>query len=173
MLILIAAILIMENSTITYTKETIQNFMAVYGRGWATLAKILHCLCIFSMPIIAKSPLTMLPLIGLVFSLMVTFYTRLTYKKVIYIPEIFLCIASLLYLTCKVQTLGQYSESKIIEAIVKFIGSHSDTSDIVRLCEHRICSTKCLLNCACGPSCFSGCSDTSTVSLKSKIMSFS
>lgn len=140
MLLLISAILVMETSTLTYTKETIQNFMAVYGRGWASVAKILHCLCIFSMPIIAKSPLTMLPLIGLVLSLMVTFYTSLTYKRVTYIPEVFVCLASLLYLICKVQSVGN-SSPKFIEAAIKFICSYSDTADVVGCCNFRTYST--------------------------------
>lgn len=126
-----SAILFIEPSVIPYTKETIQNFVASYGRGWTNFSKIAHCLCIFLMPIIAKSPLTMLPLIGLVIALMVTFYTKLTYKKVVYIPEIFLCVTAILYLTCKVQSFGLYVGVKWIEAVVKFICSYSDTKELV------------------------------------------
>lgn len=73
----------------------------------------------------------MLPLIGLVIALMVTFYTKLTYKKVVYIPEIFLCVTAILYLTCKVQSFGLYVGVKWIEAVVKFICSYSDTKELV------------------------------------------
>lgn len=130
-MILVAAIMFMEPSVIPYTKETIESFVSNYGRGWVNMAKVLHCLCIFSMPIIAKSPLTMLPLIGLVIALMVTFYTKQTYKKVVYIPEIFLCVTALLYLSCKVQSFGLYVDVGWIKSIVKFICSYSDSKQIV------------------------------------------
>jgi hypothetical protein len=119
----------MEPSVIPYTKETIENFMAKYGRGWANFAKMIHCLCIFTMPIIGMSPLTIFPLLGLVIALMVIFYTKLSYRHVIYIPEVFLFVSATLYLTCKIKTVSLYFTA--VKDFVDFICTQSDTKETV------------------------------------------
>ena len=128
-MMLISLNLFLEPSTIPYTKETIENFMAKYGKGWANVSKMLHCLCIFAMPLIGTSPLTMLPLLGLVVALMVIFYTKLSYRKVIYIPEILLFLSAVIYLTCKIKSFSVYFTRT--KDFVEFICSLSDTKELV------------------------------------------
>lgn len=129
LLALIAFILFLEPSVIPYTKETIENFMAKYGRGWANFAKFFHCLCIFVMPIIGMSPLTIFPLLGLVIALMVIFYTKLSYRNVIYIPEVCLFISASIYLVCKIKTVAVYFDKA--KYFIDFISTQSDTREMV------------------------------------------
>lgn len=81
------------------------------------------------MPIIGMSPLTIFPLLGLVIALMVIFYTNLSYRNVIYIPEFCLFIAASLYLICKIKTFALYFGS--LKDFVDFICSQSDTKEMV------------------------------------------
>jgi hypothetical protein len=132
LLLMTSVILFLEPSIIPYTKESIDNMMSQYGKGWAQFSKMVHCLCIFIMPIIGMSPLTILPLLGIVIALMVIFYTDLTYRNVIYIPEIFLFVAAIIYLVCKIKSVPGYFDNWG-KAFVEIICSQSDTIEIVRL----------------------------------------
>lgn len=117
----------MERTLLPYTKENIQNLLKTYGTKSANLAKFTHCACIFLMPVIAKSPLTMSPLLGLVVALLFIFYKSREYKSVLYIPEIFLAVSILMFMFLKVKTLGANTVG--IRSISKFFCSYNDSEE--------------------------------------------
>ena len=87
----------MEHHVLPYTKDDIDTLVDLFGRKWSDFAKVVHCLCIFTMPMITKTPLSMLPLLALIVALMLIFYRSHLYTNILYIPETFVVVAALAY----------------------------------------------------------------------------
>ena len=110
---LVILILFLEHSIVPFTKESIQNILKRWGSKASNFCKIMQCTCIFLMPIVAKSPLTILPLLGLVLGLLLIFYKAHSYKAVVWIPETFVSLSVLGYMLVKVNSVGVNLANKL------------------------------------------------------------
>ena len=99
----------MEHHVLPYTKDDIDSLVDRFGKKWSDLSKVIHCICIFMMPMIAKTPLSMLPLLALIFALMLIFYRGHFYTNILYIPETLVVIAALSYRLLKTKTFGLHT----------------------------------------------------------------
>jgi hypothetical protein len=127
LLLIIIVILYLEKAIVPYTKEELANYIGYYGHGTLELSRIAHCLLIFAIPVVSKTPLSMLPLLGLLIALLLIFYKQYKYVSVLYIPELFLCVGTLFYLLLKVESIGVYTP--FVKPWAKFFCSYGDSSE--------------------------------------------
>lgn len=130
MITFIIIILFLEHSVVPYTKESIISIVDTFGTKSSNFTKIVQCICIFTLPILAKSPLTILPLLGLVVALLIIFYKMKSYKAVLWIPEIFLMTSVLAFMFFKVRTVGL---NMGIEKIANYICNYGESKEAVIL----------------------------------------
>jgi hypothetical protein len=140
LIVFLLLILVMESTMQHYTKRNVDNTLARFGKKWIVLAQVVHCSCLFLMPVVSKSPLTMAPLSGLVVALLIIYYKGKSYTSLIWIPKLTIFLTAVALVFFKIKTLETFLGNKFLN---EYFFSTTDSAEADKM--NRLFLVLCVL----------------------------